>query len=230
MRNRTNNNLKKDGLTNMKHNSTDFYNYINNRINTFGIIKRIPEEVLKEMVKYSIDNADTLNNETLKSINTIFCKMDKKMKSKFLKLYVNELNIDISEEINFVLKFIYDRFEHGELGNCLDFYLEEQEMGNTQSFREYFAENLTDQVLYHIDSMLEDNNYALGDYLTDEEINYYSWFRKYLEYGYGNEYLLGYIYDMKIETDEDIETVYDGIITFDDFIKLAIKYGKENLY
>ena len=176
------------------------------------------------MVKYSIDNADTLNNETLKSINTIFCKMDKKMKSKFLKLYSNELNIDISEEINFVLNFIYERFECGDLVNCLSTYLEEQEVDNQQSFREYLAENITEQVLSHIDSMLEDNNYALGDLLTDEEINYYSWFRRYLEYSYGSEYLLGYIYDM------NVETVCDGYITFDDFVKLAIEYGKENLY
>ena len=224
MRNRTNNNLKKEGLTNMKHNSTDFYNYINNRINTFGIIKKIPEEVLKEMVKYSIDSADTLNNETLKLINSLFCKMNKKLKSKFISMYSKKLNIDISEEINFVLNFIYERFECGELVNCLSTYLEEQEVDNQQSFREYLAENITEQVLSHIDSMLEDNNYALGDLLTDEEINYYSWFRKYLEYSYGSEYLLGYIYDM------NVETVCDGYITFDDFVKLAIEYGKENLY
>ncbi len=215
---------------NVKVGEEEMQSYITKRANTFGNIKSIPQNLLKEMVKYSIDNADTLNNETLKTINSLFYKMNKKMKSKFISLYAKELNIDISEEINYVLKFIYDRFEHGELGNCLNLYLEEQEMGYGQSFREYFAENLTDQVLNHIDSMLEDNNYVLGDYLTDEEINYYSWFRKYLEYGYGNEYLLGYIYDMEIETEEDIETVYDGLITFDDFVKLAIEYGKENLY
>jgi len=215
---------------NVKAGEKEMQSYITKRANTFGNVKGIPQNLLKEMVKYSIENANTLNNETLKTINTLFYKMDKKMKNKFVSLYAKELNIDISEEINFVLKFIYDRFEHGELGNCLNFYLEEQEMGCQQSFREYFAESLTDQVMYHIDSMLEDNNYALGDYLTDEEINYYSWLRKYLEYGYGNEYLLGYIYDMQIETEEDIDTVYDGVITFDDFVKLAIKYGKENLY
>lgn len=209
---------------NAKAGEKEMQSYITNRANTFGNIKSIPQNLLKEMVKYSIDNADTLNNETLKSINTIFCKMDKKMKSKFLKLYANELNIDISEEINFVLNFIYERFECGDLVNCLSTYLEEQEVDNQQSFREYLAENITEQVLSHIDSMLEDNNYALGDLLTDEEINYYSWFRKYLEYSYGSEYLLGYIYDM------NVETVCDGYITFDDFVKLAIEYGKENLY
>lgn len=209
---------------NVKAGEKQMQSYVTKRANTFGNIKGIPLSLLKEMVKYSIDKADTLNNETLKSINTIFCKMDKKMKNKFLKLYVNELNIDISEEINFVLNFIYERFEYGELVNCLSSYLEEQEVDNQQSFREYFAESLTDQVLYHIDSMLEDNNYALGDLLTDEEINYYSWFRKFLEYSYGSKYLLGYIYDM------NVETVCDGLITFDDFVKLAIKYGKENLY
>ena len=91
---------------NAKAGEKEMQSYITNRANTFGNIKSIPQNLLKEMVKYSIDNADTLNNETLKSINTIFCKMDKKMKSKFLKLYANELNIDISEEINFVLNFI----------------------------------------------------------------------------------------------------------------------------
>ena len=230
MRNKINNNLKKDGSTNIKHNSTDTYNYINNRIKTFGIIKRVPEEMLKEMVKYSIDNANTLNNETLKSINTLFRKMDKNMKSKFISIYANELNIDISEEINFVLKFIYDRFDHSELRYSVSSYLEAQAEGSSESYRDYLAEYITEKVLDHIDSMLEDNNYALGDLLTDEEINYYSWFRKYLEYEYGSEYLLGYIYDMEIETEEDIETAYDGVITFEDFVKIAIEYGKKELY